>query len=96
MGKTKKNPILEKLGLDVEEVRAAFSVPAPEAPKKRKNYLYRDDQMRMNRRMNRWERLIFARFAGGMHPKQISHCIGVSEETVRMRLRVNGFFSSTS
>lgn len=96
MGQNKKNPILEKLGLEVEEVRAAFSVPAPEPPKRTKNYLFRADQLKMNRRMNRWENLLFARFAGGMHPKVLSHCIGVSEETIRMRLRINGFFSSTS
>lgn len=95
MGKTKKNPILEKLGLDVEEVRAAFSVPAPPEPKKKRNYLFRGDQLKMTRRMAKWQNLIFARYESGMHPKTIAKAIGVSEESVRVRLRGSGFFTQT-
>jgi DNA-binding NarL/FixJ family response regulator len=95
MGKKKRNPLLDKLGLDVEEVRAAFSVKAPDKPQKKRGYLYRNDQMRMNRRMNRWQNLVFARYEAGMHPKTIAGSLGVSEETVRVRLRASGFFKQS-
>jgi len=93
VGQRKKNPLLDKLGLTAEEVRAAFGVEPPEEKKKPKGYLYRHDQMRMNRRMSRWESMVFARFVGGMHPQTIAGCLGVSEETVRVRLRAAGFFT---
>lgn len=92
MGVLKKNPVLEKLGLSVEEVRAAFNVEAPVEKKKPKGYLFRHDQKRMSKRMKRWENMVYARFLGCMHPKTIAGCIGVSEETVRVRLRAAGFF----
>lgn len=95
MGKKKRNPILDKFGLEVEEVRAAFSVKAPDKPKKKRGYLYRDAQVKMNRRMNRWENLVFARYQAGMHPRIISNALGVSEETVRVRLRASGFFKQS-
>jgi DNA-binding CsgD family transcriptional regulator len=37
--------------------------------------------------------MVFARFMGGMHPQTIAGCLGVSEETVRVRLRAAGFFA---
>ena len=92
MGQKKSNPILEKLGLTADEVRTAFNVETPEDKPKQKGYLFRHDQLRMNRRMKRWETLVYARFLGGMHPKIIAGCLGVSEETVRVRLRAAGFF----
>jgi hypothetical protein len=92
MGKKKPNKILDKLGLTADEVRVAFNVPKPDEPVKKHRYLFRHDQKRMNRRMKRWERMIYARFLSGMHPKVISGCLGVSEETVRVRLRSSGFF----
>jgi hypothetical protein len=94
MGKIKKNPILEKLGLEVDEVRAAFSVKAPASTKKR-GYLFRHDQVKMNRRLNRWENLVFARYEAGTHPKTISKILSVSEEAVRVRLRASGFFKQS-
>lgn len=87
--------ILEKLGLTKEEVRAAFSVEKPESEKnqKPKGYLFRYDQKRLAARMKRWDSMIYARFMGGMHPKTIALAIGVSEESVRVRLRRAKFFS---
>lgn len=95
MGKIKKNKILEKLGLEVDEVRAAFSVPAPEKPKKKRNYLYRAEQRKMSNRMRKCKNLIFARYESGVHPKTIAKAIGVSEESVRVRLRAAGFFTQS-
>lgn len=92
MGQKKKNPILNKLGLTAEEVRAAFNVKSPEEKPKPKGYLFRHDQKRMSRRMRRWETMVYARFLSGMHPSVIAGCLGVSEETVRVRLRSAGFF----
>lgn len=84
--------MLEKLGLTPEEVRAAFGVDPPEEVEKKKNYLFRHDQNRMRHRMKFWDRMIYARFLGGTHPKIIAGCLGVSEETVRVRLRKAGLF----
>ncbi len=92
MGLKKTNPILDELGLTAEEVRAAFSVQKPKESSKKKGYLFRHEQKRMNKRMKDWERMIYARFVSGMHPKIIAGCLGVSEETVRVRLRKSGFF----
>ena len=92
MGQKKKNKILEKLGLTADEVRTAFNVNTPKEKPKPKGYLFRHDQMRMSKRMKRWETMVYARFLGGMHPKVIAGCLGVSEETVRVRLRAAGFF----
>jgi len=44
--------------------------------------------------MKRWNDLIFARFMGGTHPKDIADAIGVTEESVRVRLRRAKFFSN--
>ncbi len=92
MGLKKTNPILDELGLTAEEVRAAFSVQKPKESSKKKGYLFRHEQKRMNKRMKDWEQMIYARFVSGMHPKIIAGCLGVSEETVRVRLRKSGFF----
>jgi len=89
---TESQEILERLGLSPEEVRAAFGVATPRESSKKKGYLFRHDQMRMNKRMRDWERMIYARYVSGMHPKDIAGCLGVSEETVRVRLRKSGFF----
>ncbi len=92
MGRTKKDPTLEKLGLTAEEVRAAFGVEDKTPPPKQKGYLFRHEQMRMNKRMKNWEKMIYARYMQGMHPRLIAGCLGVTEETVRVRLRSSGFF----
>lgn len=85
--------VLTKLGLTAEEVRAAFGVESPEEIEKEKNYLFRRDQHRMRHRMKYWDGLVYARYLSGTHPKIIAGCLGVSEETVRVRLRRSGFFS---
>ena len=84
--------VLTKLGLTAEEVRAAFGVEAPVVEEKEKNYLFRHDQHRMRHRMKFWDGLVYARYLEGMHPRLIADCLGVSEETVRVRLRRAGFF----
>lgn len=89
-----KSKVLEDLGLEADEVRAAFSVEAPKT-KNQKGYLFVDDQKKMIRRLKMWERLIYARFMSGMSPKIISSILGVSEETVRVRLRKAGFFKQS-
>lgn len=86
--------VLDKLGLTKEEVRAAFGLETPEHEKpKKKGYLFLNDQKKMRRRMARYTNMIFARFEAGMSPTTIAGVLGVSEETVRLRLRKNGFFS---
>lgn len=87
--------ILEKLGLTSEEVRASFGVEEPEELGPEKNYLFRRDQHRMRHRMIFWDEMIYARYFDGMHPSIIAGCLGVSEETVRVRLRKNGFFAKS-
>lgn len=86
--------VLEKLGLSVDEVRAAFSLETPESEKpKKKGYLFLADQKKMKRRMKSYSNMIFARFEAGMSPTIIAGVLGVSEETVRVRLRRSGYFS---
>ena len=89
---TESQEILDRLGLTPEEVRAALGVSPPVKGRKKKGYLFRHEQVRMNKRMRDWERMIYARYVSGMHPKVIAGCLGVSEETVRVRLRKSGFF----
>lgn len=89
----KKSKVLENLGLTAEEVRCAFGIREVNTEPDKKGYLFRHEQKRMTKRMKRWDSLIYARFASGMHPKIIAGCLGVSEETVRVRLRRSGFFS---
>lgn len=85
---------LIKLGLTKEEVRAAFGLETPEHEKpKKKGYLFLADQRKMRRRMKRYSNLIYAQFLLGTSPTIIAGCLGVSEETVRVRLRKAGFFS---
>lgn len=89
-----ESSVLQKLGLTREEVRAAFSVETPEHEKpQKKGYLFLADQQKMRRRMKRYSNLIYARFLAGQSPTIIAGCLGVSEETVRVRLRKAGFFS---
>lgn len=88
------NKVLDKLGLSRDEVRAAFSIPTPEHEKpKSKGYLFLHEQRRMKKRMKIYSNMIFARFEAGMSPADIAGILGVSEETVRVRLRKNGYFT---
>lgn len=89
-----ESKVLQKLGLTKEEVRAAFGVETPDHEKpKKKGYLFLADQRKMRRRMQRYSNLVYARFLMGVSPAVIAGCLGVSEETVRVRLRKAGFFS---
>ncbi len=90
--KKKVSKVLTDLGLIPEEVRMAFGVREKKPEPEKKGYLFRPDQKRMIKRMKNWENLVYARFEAGMHPKTIARCLGVSEETVRVRLRRSGFF----
>lgn len=92
MDPQKTDKVLEKLGLTAEEVRVAFGIKEPKKNEDRKGYLFRHDQKRMAERMKFWDSMVYARFMSGMHPKIIAGCLGVSEETVRVRLRRSGFF----
>jgi DNA-directed RNA polymerase specialized sigma24 family protein len=99
MSKKKKplppSSVLEKLGLTREEVRAAFNVETPEHEKPlKKGYLFLREQVKMRKRMKRYEKLIFAKFEAGLNPTIIAGCLGVSEETVRVRLRRKGCFAT--
>ena len=87
--------ILEDLGLSREEVRAAFNVPTPEHEKPtKKGYLFLHEQRKMKKRMKLYSNMIFARFEAGMSPTIIAGVLGVSEETVRVRLRRSGYFTN--
>lgn len=91
----KPNAVLEKLGLQKDEVRAAFGLAMPESEKpKKKGYLFLADQKKMIKRMKLWSNMIFARYEAGMSPTIIAGVLGVSEETVRVRLRRNGYFAA--
>ena len=90
-----ESKILGELGLTREEVRSAFSVPVPEAEKpKTKGYLFLHEQRKMKKRMQSYSNMIFARFEAGLSPTIIAGVLGVSEETVRVRLRRNGYYSA--
>lgn len=94
--KRKKSPevILKELGLNVDEVRSAFNVAPPVKTKPKKNYLYSYGQKKIRKRVKDYEGMMFSRFVQGMSPATIANILSVSEETVRLRLRKAGFFSS--
>ena len=87
--------ILESLGLTKDLVK---SISGSEKPKTfdtlqdDKNYLYAIDQRRIRRRLESCERFITARYLEGYKPKNIAKILGVSEESVRSRLRKRKFF----
>lgn len=60
-----------------------------------KNYLYAIDQRRIRRRLNGSDRFIETRFFEGYKPKTIAKMLGVSEESVRSRLRKKGAFGKS-
>lgn len=90
--------VLSKLGLTVEQVRKAFGTPEPPAFENKdltgKNYLNGKDQKRMQRRLKIYEGFMVVRFIEGYHPGTIGRIMNCSEESVRVRLRKAGFFSS--
>jgi len=90
--------ILAKLGLTKELVRESLGVPRdkpePEFVKD-KNYLAVEDQKRIRARLKSYSRFIYIRYKEGFSPKTISHFLGVSEESVRSRLRKAGCFNTS-
>lgn len=88
--------ILNTLGLTKEEVSSFFNTkestdPTTEADR---NYLLAVDQKRIRRRLKENMPFILARFIEGYKPRLISKMMGVSEESVRGRLRKLGVFKS--
>lgn len=88
--------LLYSLGLKEEEVRAALGSRKPEAEKpEERHYLQADGQRRMRKRLKKYSGFIFARYLEGYNPKVIACMLCVSEESVRSRLRKNGFFGES-
>jgi hypothetical protein len=58
------------------------------------NYLQSEDQKRIRRRLLYYGDFILARYEQGYTPKEISHLLSVSEESVRSRIRKENMFSS--
>ena len=90
--------ILEKLGLTKEFVKAALSVKPIEYREDpitidEKNYLPIEDQKRIRTRLKKHKEFIIARFKSGIDPRTISLLLGVSEESVRSRLRKANLFN---
>ena len=75
-------------------MRDAFGVESSEGELGKKNYLDVEDQKRIRRRLLNYEKFIIARYLGGMDPSIISMLVGVSEESVRSRLRKSNLFNS--
>lgn len=88
--------LLDGLGLSRECVQDAFGVEfETEGVELKKNYLFVEDQKRIRKRLADYEKFIIARFLGGLEPLVISQIVGVSEESIRSRLRKAKLFSST-
>ena len=86
--------LLEGLGLTRDFVRDAFGVESSKSELDKKNYLDVEDQKRIRRRLMDYEKFIIARYLEGMEPSIISMLVGVSEESVRSRLRKADLFNS--
>ncbi len=61
-----------------------------------RNYLYAIDQRRIRRRLNSGEKFILSRFYEGYKPKRIAQMMGVSEESIRSRLRKRDVFGKNN
>ena len=90
MTKADDSWLMEKVGLTPDQVRRQLGTPGSEPGPK--NYLSADDQKRMAGRLRTYRLFIFARYEEGYHPDTIARMIGVSGESVRSRLRKEGFF----
>ena len=82
--------VLKKLGLTVEEVREMCGTEPPPAAK---NYLSAEDQKRARKKLKLYDKFIYARYEEGYSPSTIAKVLGVSDESVRSRLRRAGFLS---
>jgi DNA-directed RNA polymerase specialized sigma24 family protein len=88
--------ILTKLGLTKDYVQNALGVPVEEPTVvKDKNYLAVEDQKRIRLRLKKYGKFIIARYREGLSPKQVALLLGVSEESVRSRLRKAKLFNSS-
>ncbi len=87
--------ILDGLGLTKDFVQDAFGVEfESEGVELKKNYLFVEDQKRIRKRLADYEKFIIARFLSGLDPNTISLLVGVSEESIRSRLRKAKLFNS--
>ena len=88
--------ILDTLGLTKTEVSKFFNTKASGEPAttEGKNYLLAVDQKRIRRRLKENMPFIMTRFLEGYKPRLISKMMGVSEESIRGRLRKLGVFKS--
>lgn len=88
--------ILTKLGLTKDYVQNALGVSVEEPTVvKDKNYLAVEDQKRIRLRLKKYGKFIIARYREGLSPKQVALLLGVSEESVRSRLRKAKLFNSS-
>ena len=83
--------MLKKLGLTVEKVREMCGTEPPPAAK---NYLSAEDQKRVRKRLKIYDKFIYARYEEGYHPDLIAKVLGVSDESIKSRLRKAGFFKT--
>lgn len=87
--------ILNTLGLTREEVSDFFKTKGSVTQTEEdKNYLLAVDQKRIRRRLKENMPFIITRFVEGYKPKLIAKMMGVSEESIRGRLRKLGVFKS--
>ena len=88
--------ILNTLGLTKEEVSCFFNTKESDEPttQEDKNYLLAVDQKRIRRRLKESMPFIVTRFMEGYKPRLIAKMMGVSEESIRGRLRKLGVFKS--
>lgn len=91
--------ILTKLGLDRSQVRALLGAPAPtntvSSEREGTNYWYGPDQLRIRERLALNTKWVVAQFVVKKRkPREIAGLLGVSEESVRRRLRARNLFKS--
>jgi DNA-directed RNA polymerase specialized sigma24 family protein len=88
--------LLTKLGLTKDFVKTALGVPFEEPTViKEKNYLAVEDQKRIRQRLRKYGKFIIARYREGLSPSAIALIMGVSEESIRSRLRKAKLFNSS-
>ena len=86
--------MLDELGLTKDFVQSSFGVKTLSVKVDEKNYLDVEDQKRIRRRLKQYSNFIIARFDQGYAPYTIAQLLGVSEESIRSRLRKAGLFNS--
>ena len=86
--------LLEGFGLTEEDVRETFGTNTEGVFVEEKNYLDVEDQRRIRRRLKQYSEFILARYEQGYEPGIIALLVGVSEESIRSRLRKANLFNS--